>query len=985
MRYSLLKISFLSSLLWCQFFVHAQAPGTFDLSFHCYTGFGNEVYTIAPAAGGKKIIGGMFSNYQNNLVAKMVKLNPDNSIDGTFSNGFTSADVYRITEIAPSNDGGYFVGGAFTKYAGVSVGSIMKIDADGNIDSTFNDTGSGFPYSTSYAPYKIAQLPDNKILIAGLFSSYNGVSVNKIFRLMPDGTIDPTFVCGVTAINEIYDFEVLADNTIIIAGDFSYTSGGVTKYDIQKLNSDGSVNNTFHLAGTGLPSGISYYLYAVEITPDGKILIGGYFTSVNGTSKYGLARLNSDGTLDAGFLAAPLSGTYVYDLYLYSDKIYVGGDNIKIGGYTCDLIALNNDGSVFTSFPVYTGAGQVSLIKTSTDNKFLIGGDFSEFGSRVENNYIQLNADGTIDESANSLDAANSSIYSIADNLDGQSYAGGTFTIYDKYTINRIVKLKSDGAVDTSFHSGTGFNDIVRHVVRQPNGRIIVAGDFTSYNGVTKNHLARLYPDGTVDPLFNIGSGPVTYSTTSIKDIDFMSDGKIIVAGNFSTFSGISKSNIVKLFTNGTVDLAFNPASISGIYCVEIQSDNKIIVGGSFTTVNGISKKGLVRLNVNGTMDPTFNIGTGGSTIYDCDRTADGKLMIVGSFLSYDGVSITRIARLFSNGSIDTSFHSGIGSTSTIDFVKCLPDGHILISGGFSTYNGIPTGRMVLLNSDGTLNSTFLEGIGIGLDSDPYATVLQSNGKILIGGVNDEFDVYSFHNICRVNGPGCESIYDTIVATIATGESYLLPDGTSVTTSGTYITTADYMFDCDYITVTILTVIPPPCNIPPGILVSNITSSSAKVSWTAVAGATQYNLWYRKTGVASWTKKNVAGTSKTLTGLLASTTYEYKLRSQCGAEYSAFSPITTFTTLPLKQGEISSTDILIFPNPNNGQFIVDLASLSENINLTIINMTGAIIYQNTAEAGEKEIEIDIHNSPPGIYHLTIESSFSIYSTNLIIR
>lgn len=138
-------------------------------------------------------------------------------------------------------------------------------------------------------------------------------------------------------------------------------------------------------------------------------------------------------------------------------------------------------------------------------------------------------------------------------------------------------------------------------------------------------------------------------------------------------------------------------------------------------------------------------------------------------------MSINRIARLFANGSIDTTFHPGTGTTSTIDFVKVLDDGRILISGAFTTFNGIPVSRMALLNADGSLDMDFNTAAGTGLNGDPYATVLQTTGDILSADGQDNFNSFYYNGICKINGPGCNSIFDTVLASIFEGKPIHYP------------------------------------------------------------------------------------------------------------------------------------------------------------------------------------------------------------------
>jgi uncharacterized delta-60 repeat protein len=888
--------------------------------------------------------------------------------------------VYYVSDIAPSIDGGYFVVGSFREYDGLMTSGIVKIHADGTVDNTFNVGGSGFDTLTSYLPYKIEQQPDGKIMVAGSFSKYNGVSVHRMIRLFPDGELDNTFYVPFTG-TSIRDFVTLPDSSMVVCGKFGYTFAGITKNNIERINIDGSVDSLFHVAGVGTNVGTFTILHALELTADGKILIGGNFTSVNGSSALRIARMNINGSIDPTFVSSVTSGT-VLDLAIRDANVYFVGEYTVMAGNSACFGVLNINGSANLTFPYYYARYTILDMAFDASDKILIGGIFSEFGNRVEHCFMRLNEDGIIDETGNGHNGANSPVYDIEVSDDGSSFIGGEFTIYDKYPCNRFAKLHYDGTFDTTFEMGTGFDNIVRFIREKNDGKLVVAGDFTAYNGITKNHVVQLLPDGSVDPLFSVGSGPNTYTTTTFRDIDVMSDGKIVISGIFSSFGGAATTNIVRLFTNGTPDISFAPASVGSVYGTAVQPDGKVIVYGGFTTAGGLAKKGICRLNSNGSIDATFNSGAGGTSVYDCALLPDGKLIIAGTFVTFDGVSTPRVARLLENGSIDTSFHIGLGASGSVDFVRLLPDGKLLLTGYFTSFNGVVAEHVVVLNPDGSVYLPFAEALGTGFTSNPEIVTLQNDGDFLVsdGGI---FQNYYYDEICRIKYTGCENIYDTIYAEINEGEVYMLPDDVVVSVSGTYTSYVSAGFDCDSVITTILTVIPLPCLTPGGIVVSNITPTTARVSWTAAAGASQYNLWYRVSGVGGWTKKNVTVTTKKLTGLSANTTYEYKLRTKCGATYSPFSVIGSFTTLPMKEGVFDQTiDLHLYPNPGHDIFTIEMPDDENDGKIYVLDITGKCVFQVVTQPAST-ITIDLSTCASGIYLVKYISDNYTGSTNLV--
>ena len=239
---------------------------------------------------------------------------------------------------------------------------------------------------------------------------------------------------------------------------------------------------------------------------------------------------------------------------------------------------------------------------------------------------------GTIDASFNpgtgaTNTAGNSSVYTTSIQSDGQLIIGGNFTSYNGIARNKIARLNTDGSLDASFNPGTGANNDVSTTSIQSDGKIIIVGDFTFYNDIPINRIARLKTNGTLDATFNPGTGANAVQTTSIQ-----SDGKIIIGGGFTTYNGIAINRIARLNTDGTLDATFNAGTgayggASPVSTTSIQSDGKIIIGGWFTSYNGIARNYIARLNTDGTLDTSFNPGTGAiGPVYTTSIQSDGKI-----------------------------------------------------------------------------------------------------------------------------------------------------------------------------------------------------------------------------------------------------------------------------------------------------------------------------------------------------------------------
>ena len=202
---------------------------------------------------------------------------------------------------------------------------------------------------------------------------------------------------------------------------------------------------------------------------------------------------------------------------------------------------------------------------------------------------------------------------------------------------NRIAKINEDGSLSSEFNSGTGANNFVLSSYLQSDGKIIIVGTFTQYNGITARYIARLNLDGSLDLNFNSGGFG---SLSNITDVVLQPDGKILIIGPIISYNGTNARGIARLNADGSLDSTFNAgAGADGVNSIALQPDGKIILVGSFTTFNNEFKKRIVRLNSDGSFDPIFNpgINDGASdVIHDVSLQTDGKIIISGYFSTYN-------------------------------------------------------------------------------------------------------------------------------------------------------------------------------------------------------------------------------------------------------------------------------------------------------------------------------------------------------------
>jgi uncharacterized delta-60 repeat protein len=391
--------------------------------------------------------------------------------------------------------------------------------------------------------------------------------------------------------------------------------------------------------------------------------------------------------------------------------------------------------------------------------------------------------DGTLDTTFNVGTGFDYEVVSTAIQPDGKIIVGGYFTEFNGTNRNHIARLNTNGSLDTTFNpSGTGFNSDVYSIAIQSDGKIIVGGYFTEFNGVSRNRIARLNIDGTLDTTFNPGTG---FNEDVVSPI-IQAGEKIIVGGRFTSFNGTNRNRIACLNTDGTLDASFNPGTGFNnwiIYSTAIQSDGKIIVGGDFTEFNGTTRNYIVRLNTNGTLDTTFNIGTGfNNLVYSIAIQSDGKIITGGFFNQFNGTIRNRIARLNIDGTLDLTFNPSIGFNDWVYFTAIQADSKIIVGGDFTEFNGTGRNYIARLNTNGTLDISF-NSAGVGFNARIRSLAIQSDGKIIAGGLFTAFDGVGRSRIARLNGTAIVGISENTPTAAFTFDVYPNPTNAMVSVS----------------------------------------------------------------------------------------------------------------------------------------------------------------------------------------------------------
>lgn len=728
---------------------YGQQPGNIDLSFNAndagyglWDGANTRVDESAIQNDGKIIIGGAFTSYGTTWINKIARLHTDGSIDTSF-NAYLPAEVKAISALFIQPDGKILIGGS----QGFNDFYLTRLNADGSFDTSFNHS------IVDYGSVEvIAMQQDGKILVGGYFGSYDSPGIQRFF---PDGTLDTTFNVGgnlwVTTI------ALQEDGKIIIGGPFNYYNS-IEVNNIARLNTDGSLDTSFNI-GTGFQIGTSGNPGAgtskIEVLQNGKILICGSFDNYNGIPVKGITQLNPDGSIDNSF-NSQFNNHFRLDLTSFlkqpNGKIIISGDfqEIQWGSFITRTVRLNPDGSIDTSFSVppieYENnegrAYNIMSQNSQSDGKIVISGAFTSFNGVGRNSIARLNDDGSLDLSFSTGmgTGAKNSITTSCLQSDGKIIIGGDFGWYNGVVRKKLARLNPDGSVDLGFSSGIGADYSVLAVAVQSDGKILVGGSFSSYSGISRNGLVRLNPDGSTDMDFN----PAIPTYGTVYTILIQPNGSVFVGGNFG-----STNNCMRLNSDGTVDGTFNLINNSNyrVFSSVLQPDGRIIIGGNFTSFNNIARNHLARLNSDGSLDVNFNPENSSNFfVTSVALQSDGKILVGGATYANTGF----LSRLNSEGSEDSSFNTGFGPNNIVNAILPQTDGKIIIAGVFTNFDTSANKYLARINNGGGIDSTFV--LGLGANNLINSALLQDDGKIIIAGTFTAYDATGRNRIARIYG-----------------------------------------------------------------------------------------------------------------------------------------------------------------------------------------------------------------------------------------
>jgi uncharacterized membrane protein len=719
---------------------------------------------------------------------------------------------------------GWFSGYIDSNGINYSSRNILKLLPTGEVDTSFlSNIGSGFDQETIGAT-----TDGTNLYVVGVFNSFNGITNNAryIAKLSTSGVFDTAFsnnldvVPGTKASTSgfnLYTYTITTDGTnLYVGGDFSSFKNVTNnaRY-IAKLSTSGVFDTAFSnnldvVSGTKTSSSSFNSAVNTILVDGGNLYIGGSFTSFKGVTDNakGIAKLSTSGVFDTAFsdnlditpgtklsTSGVLTGN-VATIQTDGTNLYIGGDftsfkptvttvnnargiaKLSMSGVFDTAFSNNLDvvsGTKDTTSGFNTGVSVIAIDGTS----LYVAGSFTSFKGIADNarRIAKLSISGVFDTAfSDNLDIVpgtkastsgfleqNTSI--LAMTMDSNSlYIGGSLISFKNNPLIGIAKLSKLGTFESNFSNSYSFKNSINTVVTDNEGNRYIGGGFLYYNGTYIGGLAKILPNGDLDPVFssNIGSGISGQVSKIILD-----GNNLYVAGNFSSFNGITNNarRIAKLSTSGVFDTAF--------------SNNLDVVPGTKADTSGFNNE----------INDMVKIGT--------------DLYVAGWFTSFKNVANNAryIAKLSTSGVFDTAFSNNLdvvsgtkASTSGFNNTSWSvgTDGiNLYVGGQFTSFKNVTDNArgIAKLSTSGVFDTAFSDNLdvvsgtkastsGFSIAQLGIATIVSDGSSIYVGG-----DIISFKNV--TNNSRCiaklstSGVFDTAFSNNLDAIS-----GTKATTSG---------------------------------------------------------------------------------------------------------------------------------------------------------------------------------------------------------
>ncbi len=628
--------------------VRLTPSGGVDASFAPMVDF--EIKTVAlqvfSTNDWRLVIGGIFSAVNGRTVNRLARLRADGSSDDGFRASVgENRSFEQVLSVAVAPDGRLYVAGDFSLVNGATRRYLARLRADGTLDNSFDlQAGPNGPVT------KVVATSGERILISGRFTACNDFRREGLARLLEDGAVDPTFTPvypdGIFFV-EMSSLAEQPDGGWFVAGRFATADSQVYPRVIA-LDGNGRALSGFQIARAAHPAGGDLTINTIATLPSGKIAVGGRFGSLGPASHESLAVLQLSGVVDESFSARVRDEGGIVSILPQDDgRVVIAGRFSRVNGIPRQTLArLNADGSLDRGFDVGEGVlGNILAATLQADQKVVVGGIFREVNGTARTNLVRFNLDGSVDpEFAAGPDWV---VRALAVQTNGQVLVGGEFFRVNGVTRPGIARLERDGSIDPSFNvSGADYKSVFA-IALQPDQSILIGGNFSDGRIPPRNYLARLHPDGSLDESFDVGASLDSIVVTLSLD----AYGRILVGGWFQSVDGQPRRGVARLLTNGSLDSSFDPFQIiysRPVYFAAVD-DDRILFGGDLYTTLTIGRWGVGRLLDNGQLDPEFALPPDEWIfVRAMGRQTNGALVVWSERNGADGSVESRLARYWS-------------------------------------------------------------------------------------------------------------------------------------------------------------------------------------------------------------------------------------------------------------------------------------------------------------------------------------------------
>lgn len=465
-------------------------------------------------------------------------------------------------------------------------------------------------------------------------------------------------------------------------------------------------------------------LQAAALQPDGRVVVAGNFSFVNGTPRRGLARLDEAGRPDPTFDVGAGTDGVVYALAVQPDgRILLAGRFDAVQGQPRRALArLEPEGRLDPTFapPLDGHESTVYALAVQSDGRILLAGSFHTVAGQPRDGLARLKPDGRPDESFNPGAGLNGGTgYDLAVEPDGHIWVGGDFARVDTLPTAGVARLKPDGRVDAGFQAKIPSNPAGRvyAVFPAPGGGVYVGGRLAGAGEAALNHLVRLLPDGRPDTDFVL-PGELWGGLQTIFDVLVTPAGGVIAAGGFDSVGTVERAGLAQFTPQGAVDAAFDPGpglqwtETPRVHQVLRQPDGRLLVVGAFSAAGGQPRQGVARFFPDGKLDESFaspelRFETEG-LVRALGRAPDGALLVAGDFERANDEAHPGVARLRSDGKVDPDFMAELCDAARV--YAAVPDakGRWLLAGEFDQGGASTCQNLTRLLADGQADPDFV-------------------------------------------------------------------------------------------------------------------------------------------------------------------------------------------------------------------------------------------------------------------------------------